>query len=95
VRQLLLFLVAVPAVRSDPSSRPVRRLDSVAGGAPVPRERRVSSARQGHALRVLPAWSPGSYEIQNYARYVRHFGAKNSQGQPLFWDRFDKDTCGS
>src|SRR5213594_580500 len=40
----------------------------------------------------LPAWSPGSYEIQNYARYVRHFGAKNARGQPLFWDRLDKDT---
>jgi len=22
---------------------------------------------------------PGSYEIQNYARYVRHFGAKSAQ----------------
>src|SRR5205807_9270720 len=32
------------------------------------------------------------YEIQNYARYVRHFGAKNPTGQALFWDRFDKDT---
>src|SRR5439155_19320 len=40
----------------------------------------------------LPAWSPGAYEIQNYARYVRHFSAKNPAGQPLFWDRFDKDT---
>ncbi|MGH2669838.1 MAG: hypothetical protein ACRDH5_12125, partial [bacterium] len=40
----------------------------------------------------LPAWSPGAYEIQNYARYVRHFGAKSAAGQPLFWDRFDKDT---
>jgi predicted metalloprotease with PDZ domain len=40
----------------------------------------------------LPAWSPGSYEIQNYARYVRAFGAKNAAGQPLFWDRADKDT---
>ncbi len=40
----------------------------------------------------LPAWSPGAYEIQNYARYVRHFGAKSPAGQALFWDRFDKDT---
>src|SRR5438477_1411482 len=40
----------------------------------------------------LPAWSPGNYEIQNYARYVRHFGAKTPAGQPLFWDRLDKDT---
>jgi predicted metalloprotease with PDZ domain len=40
----------------------------------------------------LPAWSPGNYEIQNYARYVHGFGAKNSAGQPLRWDRADKDT---
>jgi len=40
----------------------------------------------------LPAWSPGNYEIQNYARYVRGFGAKNPGGASLFWDRFDKDT---
>jgi predicted metalloprotease with PDZ domain len=40
----------------------------------------------------LPAWSPGSYEIQNYARYVFGFTAKNSAGQTLRWDRGDKDT---
>ena len=40
----------------------------------------------------LPAWSPGSYEIQNYARYVRRFAARNAAGRPLFWDRADKDT---
>src|SRR5207244_13604029 len=40
----------------------------------------------------LPAWSPGNYEIQNYARYVRHFAATAAGGQPLFWDRADKDT---
>jgi predicted metalloprotease with PDZ domain len=40
----------------------------------------------------LPAWSPGAYEIQNYARYVRHFTASSPAGRPLFWDRLDKDT---
>src|SRR5437667_3597896 len=40
----------------------------------------------------LPAWSPGNYEIQNYARYVHGFRAKNASGQPLDWDRADKDT---
>ena len=40
----------------------------------------------------LPAWSPGNYVIQNYARYVRHFGALGPTGLPLEWDRFDKDT---
>jgi predicted metalloprotease with PDZ domain len=40
----------------------------------------------------LPAWSPGNYEIQNYARYVHGFSAKNASGQSLRWDRADKDT---
>ena len=40
----------------------------------------------------LPAWSPGNYEIQNYARYLHDFGARNVNGQPLRWDRADKDT---
>lgn len=40
----------------------------------------------------LPAWSPGNYEIQNYARYVRHFAVHDPSGKALFWDRLDKDT---
>jgi len=40
----------------------------------------------------LPAWSPGNYEIQNYARYVHGFIAQNSAGASLRWDRRDKDT---
>jgi len=40
----------------------------------------------------LPAWSPGAYDIQNYARYVRHFAARGAAGDTLHWDRFDKDT---
>lgn len=40
----------------------------------------------------LPAWSPGSYTIQNYARYVRSFAAHDASGKALFWDRLDKDT---
>src|SRR6266850_1218888 len=40
----------------------------------------------------LPAWSPGNYEIQNYARYVHGFTAQNASGAPLRWDRCDKDT---
>ncbi|HKC47394.1 MAG TPA: PDZ domain-containing protein [Gemmatimonadales bacterium] len=40
----------------------------------------------------LPAWSPGNYEIQNYARLVRHFAVHDPAGKALFWDRLDKDT---
>ncbi|HEY6784382.1 MAG TPA: hypothetical protein VI159_05490, partial [Gemmatimonadales bacterium] len=41
---------------------------------------------------ALPAWSPGNYAIQNYARFVRHFGARDGSGRTLFWDRADKTT---
>ncbi len=40
----------------------------------------------------LPAWTPGSYEIMNFARYVHGFAATTSDGHPLFWDKSDKDT---
>src|SRR5437867_4007571 len=87
-----MLLVAVPLSAQTPG--PVKYEVSIP--APAARLFHVSAefpTRGKDTLFVsLPAWSPGSYEIQNYARYVRHFGAKNSQGQPLFWDRFDKDT---
>src|SRR5256712_11953906 len=40
----------------------------------------------------LPAWSPGNYEIQNYARSVQGFTAANTAGASLRWDRRDKGT---
>jgi predicted metalloprotease with PDZ domain len=40
----------------------------------------------------LPAWTPGHYVIENYARYVRSFEARDARGRPLDWDKLDKDT---
>jgi len=74
--QAVRYTVSVPA--------PATRLFHVAAEFPA--------AGRDTLLLSLPAWSPGSYEIQNYARYVRGFAAKNAAGQPLFWDRYDKDT---
>ena len=92
MRHLLGLLVAVPLSAQTPT--PVKYEVSIP--SPAARLFHVSAefpARGKDTLFVsLPAWSPGSYEIQNYARYVRHFGAKNARGQPLFWDRLDKDT---
>jgi len=92
VRHLLLLLVAVP--QSAQRVAPVQYEISV----PAPATRlfhvRADFPTRGKDTLYLslPAWSPGNYEIQNYARYVRHFGAKTPAGQALFWDRFDKDT---
>lgn len=40
----------------------------------------------------LPAWTPGHYEIENYARYVRGFRASRPNGEKLRWDKLDPDT---
>ena len=49
----------------------------VAGTAPV--------------LVSLPAWTPGAYEISNFARKVSNFSA-TSGGRALDWDKSDYDT---
>jgi predicted metalloprotease with PDZ domain len=92
VRHTLVLLVAVPL----PAQRvaPVKYEVSVpAPAAQLFHVRAEFPTRGKDTLYVsLPAWSPGNYEIQNYARYVRHFAAATPTGQPLFWDRADKDT---
>src|SRR5207247_4703111 len=40
----------------------------------------------------LPAWSPGNYEIQNYARYLHGFVPTDSSLQPFKVDRAGQDT---
>ncbi len=89
MRHLFALFVAVPL-----SAQTVKYEVSV----PAPAEKlfhvkaEFPAAGKDTLYLSLPAWSPGAYEIQNYARFVRHFGAKNPTGQRLFWDRFDKDT---
>ena len=45
----------------------------------------------GTVLLSLPSWTPGMYEIQNYARFVSDFGAA-SGSDSLEWDKVDPDT---
>ncbi len=39
----------------------------------------------------LPAWTPGSYEIDYFSRWVTDFSAVGD-GKPLAWDKLDYDT---
>src|SRR4051812_2469494 len=39
----------------------------------------------------LPAWTPGAYEISNFARNVANFSAEEA-GSMLAWDKVDQDT---
>jgi predicted metalloprotease with PDZ domain len=45
----------------------------------------------GHVLLSLPAWTPGSYEIANYARFLTGFTA-TAGDKALDWDKLDDDT---
>lgn len=42
-------------------------------------------------LLSLPAWTPGAYQIANFARNVSGFAARQG-GRPLRWDKLDPDT---
>lgn len=39
----------------------------------------------------LPAWTPGAYEISNFARNISNFAAEET-GTSLSWDKLDPDT---
>ncbi len=39
----------------------------------------------------LPAWTPGAYEISNFARKVSNFSVTSGE-RPIQWDKVDYDT---
>jgi predicted metalloprotease with PDZ domain len=43
-------------------------------------------------LLVLPVWTPGSYMVREFARHVQDFSATDATGQPLKWEKTNKDT---
>lgn len=50
-----------------------------------------SSGGDQPVILALPAWTPGSYELDYFARRVLRFKAE-SDGRPLVWDKVDYDT---
>src|SRR3954465_3715419 len=93
MRRFPRFAVLVPLLATSLPAQTIRYEVSIAAGTPQFHGSAEFPARGKDTLFVsLPAWSPGNYEIQNYARYLHNFGARNAGGQPLRWDRGDKDT---
>jgi predicted metalloprotease with PDZ domain len=101
VALLALSAPALPAQRapSDSSlSAPVANLryEVAADRAALAAKRlRVTTSFdvEGSAPVVLslPAWTPGAYELSNFARWVSGFGAAQD-GVALRWDKLDYDT---
>ena len=40
----------------------------------------------------MPVWTPGSYLVREYARHVQNFSAKDPDGNPLKWEKTNKNT---
>ena len=89
---------AAPAAPAGPRSAPVSNLryelafDSASAAA---RTLRVSVsfdvAGPGPVLLSFPAWTPGAYEITNFARWISNVDVTGG-GRPLAWDKLDYDT---
>lgn len=45
----------------------------------------------GDVLLSIPTWTPGAYDVTNFARWVSEFTAVGD-GKPLRWDKLDYDT---
>ena len=41
---------------------------------------------------LMPVWTPGSYLIREFERNVQDFDAKDAAGQPLKWEKTNKNT---
>src|SRR5258707_9495222 len=99
VRVALLLSLAVPAIvlaqgrRASSIATTARyrvRIEPSADMFEVRAEFDLA-ASQDTVLLSLPAWSPGSYDVDNYARWVHNVRAE-AGGHPVFWDNGNKDT---
>src|SRR5437016_816365 len=55
-------------------------------------EIQIKGIRDSSVSVSMPAWSPGMYRIENYARNVQDFRATNTRDQSLKWEKTDKQT---
>lgn len=102
VKQLLIIplaaLLAGPASSQTPRLAPVSRIrydvtfdSATAQSRTIDVSMTFTAAGGGDVLLSLPAWTPGAYEISNYARFVNYFTA-TAGGDSLDWDKADPDT---
>jgi predicted metalloprotease with PDZ domain len=93
IRRSFNLAALVTAFASQaPAQEPVRYTVRVDDPSPRLYHVQVEAPAQGDTTYLsLPAWTPGHYKIENYARYVHNFKASDGQ-RPLRWDKLDKDT---
>ncbi|MEA2766164.1 MAG: hypothetical protein QOK07_2568 [Gemmatimonadaceae bacterium] len=100
-RTIILFLAAIANLaggQSTATSAPITGVSYEVTFTRANAERRVVSSAMSFTvggtapvILSLPAWTPGAYEISNFARNVSSFSAEES-GNSLTWDKLDPDT---
>jgi predicted metalloprotease with PDZ domain len=92
---LVPSVLAAQVARNDSVSAPIRdvRYDVTYTRANAPYRvvdvaMSFSTAGTSNVVLALPAWTPGAYEISNYARWVGAFDV-SGDGKPLSWDKLD------
>jgi predicted metalloprotease with PDZ domain len=98
-RFFLPFLLATPCLAQTPARAPaVTNLRYELGFDSTLASRRTvrvtmqfDVARTDPVLLSLPAWTPGAYQLSNFARKVSDFSAR-SGSRALVWDKVDFDT---
>jgi len=59
-------------------------------------EVRITNLAAGPAAKevvlVMPVWTPGSYLIREFERHVQDFAASDASGQPLKWEKINKNS---
>src|SRR5215467_7436054 len=53
--------------------------------------KRTANGPQEERL-IMPVWTPGSYLVREFERHVQDFAATDAAGQPLKWEKTNKDT---
>ena len=92
-----------PAASSDPQSGPITNVrydvtfnSQTARNRTIDVEMTFDVASAAPVLLSLPAWTPGAYEISNFARNVYEFTARPAGARApsveLRWDKVDFDT---
>lgn len=96
--RLLATLLALPVSAAAQQSAPVSDLQyqltftsATAGARSLTVTTRFQASGTDPVLLSLPSWTPGAYEVSNFAKRVSDFSATQG-GAPVFWDKSDPDT---
>ena len=55
-------------------------------------KRAATADAPNEELLIMPVWTPGSYLVREFERHVQDFVATNALGQPLKWEKVNKDS---